>query len=134
MELDDVINKLPNGLDTILDSSKTLLSGGQKQRLAIARVYLKKPKVLVFDESTSALDGNTELNLTNTWDELFKENTVLIIAHRLSTIMKADRVAFLENGKIIGCEKHTQLLETCLQYRTLFYEQYRSYCKEGGIV
>ena len=131
VNMDQIIEKLPNGLDTILSPSNTGLSGGQCQRLSIARAYLKKPKILVFDESTSALDGNTEFNITKSWDTLFNEITILIIAHRLSTIIHCDRIAFLENGKIIACDTHQNLMASCKSYKKLFYEQYGYYC-EGG--
>lgn len=124
VEMDHVISKLEKGLDTILTPSKTGLSGGQKQRLSIARVYLKKPKILVFDESTSAIDENMELNITKSWEKLFHGHTTVIITHRLSTILHCDRIAFLENGKIIKCDTHTKLLESCEQYKNIFYEQF----------
>jgi len=130
VKMADVVKKLPEGLDTILSSSKTGLSGGQKQRLSITRAYLKKPKILIFDESTSALDGNTEFGITNAWEKLFPQHTIIIIAHRLSTIAHCDRVAFLENGKIVDCDKHEVLLETCKQYKTLFSDQCYSHIKE----
>jgi len=130
VEMARVIEKLPNGLDTILSPSNTGLSGGQSQRLSIARAYLKKPKILVFDESTSALDGNTEFNITKSWDTLFPEHTILIIAHRLSTIIHCDRIAFLENGNILACDTHEKLMAYCEPYKNLFYEQYAYYSEE----
>lgn len=131
VEMDGVVRNLPQGLDTILDASKTSLSGGQNQRLSIARVYLKKPNILILDESTSALDGNTEFNITKAWDELFPKKTIIIIAHRLSTIVHSDRIAYLENGHIIKCGKHEELFKTCPQYKKNFYEQY--YTKIEGV-
>ena len=122
-----VIEKLPNGLDTVLSPSNIGLSGGQCQRLVIARAYLKKPRILVFDESTSALDGNTEFNITKSWDTLFPKQTILIIAHRLSTIIHCDRIAFLENGKILACDTHEKLMVSCEPYKNLFHEQYAYY-------
>lgn len=124
VKMDEVVRKLPNGLDTILDSSTISLSGGQKQRLAIARIYLKNPRILIFDESTSALDGKTELDINETWSQLFKDRTILIIAHRFSTIIKSDRVAYLDDGKIMGVDQHDKLIETCPLYKKLFLEQY----------
>lgn len=117
VEMDDVIKMLPDGLNTVLSTSNIELSGGQRQRLAIARAYLKKPKILVFDESTSALDGNTEFNIIKSWTKLFPEHTIVVIAHRLSTIVNCDRIAFMENGKIIACDTHTNLLENCESYK-----------------
>lgn len=129
VEMDDVIKMLPDGLDTVLSTSNIELSGGQRQRLAIARAYLKKPKILVFDESTSALDGNTEFNIIKSWTKLFPEHTIVVIAHRLSTIVNCDRIAFMENGKIIACDTHTNLLENCESYKLLFNSQ-RTECIE----
>lgn len=129
VEMDDVIKKLPDGLDTVLSTSNIELSGGQRQRLAIARAYLKKPKILVFDESTSALDGNTEFNIIKSWTKLFPEHTIVVIAHRLSTIVNCDRIAFMENGKIIACDTHENLIENCESYKLLFNSQ-RTKCIE----
>lgn len=130
VKMNEVVKRLPNGLDTILDSSTMSLSGGQKQRLAIARLYLKNPRILIFDESTSALDGKTEFDITETCSSLFKDRTILIIAHRFSTIIKSDRVAYLENGKIVGFDQHDKLIKTCPPYKKLFLEQY--YFKDLG--
>lgn len=124
VKMDEVIKNMPSGLDTILDSNSIPLSGGQKQRLAIARIYLKNPKILIFDESTSALDGKTEFDITETLSSLFKDRTIIIIAHRFSTIIKSDRVACLHSGKIVGFDSHRKLLETCPPYKKLYLEQY----------
>lgn len=123
VNLDKVIKKLPQGLDTMLSSSNINLSGGQLQRISIARAYLKNPKILIFDESTSALDENNETNIIQSWQVLFPDRTILIIAHRLSTIINCDKIAFLENGKIIAYDTHERLMESCKQYRSLFYDQ-----------
>lgn len=122
VKMDEIVKKLPNGLDSVLDSTISL-SGGQQQRLAIARLYLKNPQILIFDESTSALDERTEFDITETYREMFKNRTTLVIAHRFSTIIKSDKVAYMENGKVIGMDRHNKLLETCIQYNNLFLEQ-----------
>lgn len=123
VEMDKVIAQLPKGLDTYLTSAGLALSGGQYQRLAIARAYLKKAAIMIFDESTSAIDGHTEESIIQSWNEMFKNHTVIVIAHRFSTIMNCDRVAVLENGKIVACDIHDTLVNTCESYRKLFYEQ-----------
>lgn len=123
VEMDKVIAQLPEGLDTYLTSAGLALSGGQYQRLAIARAYLKKAAIMIFDESTSAIDGHTEENIIQSWNEMFKNHTVIVIAHRFSTIMNCDRVAVLENGKIVACDIHDTLINTCESYRKLFYKQ-----------
>ena len=125
VEMAQVIAQLPDGLDTCFTSEGVALSGGQYQRLAIARAYLKKAAVMIFDESTSALDGHTEENIIQSWDGMFRNQTVIIIAHRFSTIMNCDRVAVLENGKIIACDKHDVLINTCESYKKLFEKQAR---------
>lgn len=123
VEMDKVIAQLPERLDTYLTSAGLALSGGQYQRLAIARAYLKKAVIMIFDESTSAIDGHTEKSIIQSWNEMFKNHTVIVIAHRFSTIMNCDRVAVLENGKIVACDIHDTLINTCESYRKLFYEQ-----------
>lgn len=123
VEMDKVIAQLPEGLDTYLTSAGLALSGGQYQRLAIARAYLKKAAIMIFDESTSAIDGHTEESIIQSWNEMFKNHTVIVIAHRFSTIMNCDRVAVLENGKIVACDIHDTLINTCESYRKLFYKQ-----------
>lgn len=127
----DFVRSLPQGLDTRLLSSERLLSGGQKQRIAIARILLKDTPIVIFDESMSSLDRETENDILNTWNDLLKEKTILIIAHRLATIIHADKVAFLENGRIIGCDRHERLLENCVPYRQLFLAP--NMAEEGGI-
>lgn len=123
VEMDKVIAQLPEGLDTYLTSAGLALSGGQYQRLAIARAYLKKAAIMIFDESTSAIDGHTEESIIQSWNKMFKNHTVIVIAHRFSTIMNCDRVAVLENGKIVACDIHDTLINTCESYRKLFYKQ-----------
>ncbi len=130
VKLDEVIMKMPEGLSTILDSSKTLLSGGEKQRLILARMYIKNPSIIILDEATSFLDEKTENDITKAWEQLFQGRTVLIIAHRFSTIINSDRVAYLEKGKILGYEQHDKLLKICSEYQKLYLEQkwYDSMC------
>ncbi len=105
------IENLPNGLQTIVGERGVKLSGGEKQRLAIARVILKNPPILILDEATSALDAITELELQNALNEVMQNRTTFIIAHRLSTIRKADRILVLEDGKIIEQGSYKQLIE-----------------------
>jgi len=123
VEMDKVIEQLPEGLNTQLSISGMSLSGGQYQRLALARAYLKRAPIMIFDESTSAIDGKTEDSIINAWDELYRENTLIVIAHRFSTIMRCDRIAVLENGKIVACDSHDALMKSCETYKNLFREQ-----------
>lgn len=133
VDMHEVIGQLPMGLDTVISSAAPVLSGGQEQRLTLLRVYLRKPQILVLDESTSALDGDTEESVLKASEELFKNSTRIIIAHRLSTIIDSDKIAYLEGGKIIACEKHEVLYKTCLQYQA-FYDEYFLMAEEGARV
>jgi ABC-type multidrug transport system fused ATPase/permease subunit len=120
----DFIKSLPDGLDTHIGSGGISFSGGQKQRLAIARIFFKNPKILIFDEATSSLDNEAETVITSCWDELSKDRTMLIIAHRLSTILNSDKVAVVSNGTIVGYASHHDLIKSCPEYIELFKEQY----------
>lgn len=120
----DFIRSLPEGLDTKLGTDGLDFSGGQRQRIAIARIFLKNPKILIFDEAMSALDHEAEQEITGAWKELAMGRTSIVIAHRLSTILEADRVAVLDEGKLVSCAHHTELLKSCPVYRSLFSEQY----------
>jgi len=108
--LDRVIADLPDGLDTVIGERGVKLSGGQKQRLAIARIFLKNPPILILDEATSALDTETERAIQQSLAELSRGRTTLVIAHRLATIVNADRILVVENGRIVEQEAHHELL------------------------
>jgi len=101
-ELDEVVRKFPHQLEEWVGDRGSKLSGGQRQRLGIARALFTKPKLLLLDEATSALDGSTEAKLSNSIQKLRGDTTVIMVAHRLSTVRSADRVIYLENGKILA--------------------------------
>ncbi|KAB2707072.1 ABC transporter ATP-binding protein [Brucella intermedia] len=108
--LDGVIASLPAGLDTIIGERGVKLSGGQKQRLAIARIFLKNPSILILDEATSALDTETERAIQQSLAELSQGRTTLVIAHRLATIANADRIVVVEDGRIAEEGSHAELI------------------------
>lgn len=119
----DMINGIPDKLDTVLGLNGIELSGGQKQRVSIARMFLKNPKILIFDEATSALDVETEQYIHTMFDTLFADKTVLIITHRLSSIIMTDQIAVLDDGKIIAFGNHNTLINSCIPYQDLFLKQ-----------
>ena len=121
---DDIMN-MQNGFDSVIGERGIKLSGGQKQRISIARVFLKNPPVLVLDEATSALDSITEQKIQSAFDRLCSGRTALVIAHRLSTIKNADKIAVLENHKIVESGTHEQLLSKKGEYFNLYTAQVR---------
>lgn len=121
---DDIMN-MQNGFDSVIGERGIKLSGGQKQRISIARVFLKNPPILVLDEATSALDSITEQKIQSAFDRLCSGRTAFVIAHRLSTIKNADKIAVLENHKIVESGTHEQLLSKKGEYFNLYTAQVR---------
>ncbi len=118
--LDEFIKTLPDKYDTVVGEGGITLSGGQKQRLAIARALVQKTKIILFDEATSALDNETQSEIQKAIESMRNDYTILIIAHRLSTIINADRILFIDQGKIIAEGSHKQLLKNCPEYKELY--------------
>lgn len=118
--LDEFIESLPDKYDTIIGEGGVNLSGGQRQRLAIARAFVQKTEIILFDEATSALDNETQASIQKAIDNMKKEYTILIIAHRLSTVINADRLLYIENGKIVAEGSHQELLKKNKNYKELY--------------
>jgi ABC-type transport system involved in Fe-S cluster assembly fused permease/ATPase subunit len=116
----DFISKLPLGYDTLVGERGLKLSGGEKQRMAIARVLLKNPPILIFDEATSALDSHSEKMVQKALDELAQKHTTLVIAHRLSTIIDSSNIIVLGDGKVIEQGTHQELIQSGGEYKRLW--------------
>ena len=125
---DEFIEKLPEGYNTYIEQGGTNVSGGQKQRLCIARALLKKPKILILDDSTSAVDTATDARIRKAFEEEIPETTKLIIAQRVSSVQNADHIIVMEDGRINGYGTHEELLENNEIYR----EVYESQTSGGG--
>jgi ATP-binding cassette subfamily B protein len=121
----DFIVRLPQGYRSHLGERGVRLSGGQKQRLAIARAILRNPRILLLDEATSALDSESEQQVQAALHTLMSNRTTLIIAHRLATVLHADRIAVLDEGRLIALGSHTELLDTCPLYFRLAELQFQ---------
>jgi ATP-binding cassette subfamily B protein len=124
-DIHDFIESLPEGYDTVVGERGLKLSGGEKQRVSIARVLLKNPPILVFDEATSSLDSKSEKNILSALNTIAENKTTLVIAHRLSTIVDADEILVLEHGEIKEQGNHDQLLEQKGLYASLWAIQQR---------
>jgi ATP-binding cassette subfamily B protein len=122
--LDTVIAEMPEGLDTVIGERGVKLSGGQKQRLAIARMFLKNPPILILDEATSALDTETERAIQRSLADLSEGRTTLVIAHRLATIRNADRIIVVDRNGIAEQGAHAELLAQDGLYRRLHNAQF----------
>lgn len=120
---DEFVSKLPEGYDTLLGQGGVNLSGGQKQRLSIARALLKKPRILILDDCTSALDATTEARVLAGILGDVRKTTVLLVSQRISTVMRTDHILCMEDGKICGFGSHEELLETCEPYRAIYRSQ-----------
>ena len=121
----DFITSFPNGYQTVLGQGGVNVSGGQKQRLAIARALLKKPKIIILDDSTSAVDTATDAAIRAAFRSAFRGTTALIIAQRVASVMDADRIVVLHEGEIADCGTHDELLQRSAIYREVFESQQR---------
>lgn len=117
------VRDFTEGYETELGQGGVNVSGGQKQRLCIARALLKKPKILILDDSTSAVDTATEAKIRESFSGLLKETTKIIIAQRITSVMEADEILVLDEGEIVGKGTHEELLKTCGAYQEIYYSQ-----------
>lgn len=124
VHLDGLVEKLPEGLATIVGERGVKLSGGEKQRIAIARALLRSPKILIFDEATSSLDTKTEQKIQKNIYEVASDITTILIAHRLETVIHADKIVFLQQGKIVEEGTHSKLLALNGYYANLWGQQH----------
>ena len=122
-QADDFVRSFPDGYDTYIEQGGTNVSGGQKQRLCIARALLKKPKVLILDDSTSAVDTRTDAQIQRALSTYIPDTTKIIIAQRISSVQNADRIVVLDDGRINAVGSHDELLRSCEIYREVYESQ-----------
>ena len=120
---DEFIRSFPDGYDTHIEQGGTNVSGGQKQRLCIARALLKKPKILILDDSTSAVDTATDAKIRQAFRETIPGTTKLIIAQRIASVQDADKILVLDNGTVVDFGTHAELLSRCAIYQEVYYSQ-----------
>ena len=130
-QADEFIQKIPAGYEGIIAEKGASLSGGQKQRLSISRAVLKKPEILILDDSTSALDLGTEAKLRAEIDRKMNGTTLIIIAQRIQSVKSCDRIAVLDHGKLCACDTHENLIKTCEVYQDIYASQVKT---SGGEV
>ena len=128
---DEFIEKMPDGYDTYIEQGGTNVSGGQKQRLCIARALLRRPKVLILDDSTSAVDTATDAKIRAALKTALPDATKLIIAQRITSVMDADRIIVLDDGHVVGLGTHEQLMESCSIYREVYESQQEGVSIDG---
>ena len=128
---DEFIEKMPDGYDTYIEQGGTNVSGGQKQRLCIARALLRHPKVLILDDSTSAVDTATDAKIRAALKTALPDATKLIIAQRITSVMDADRIIVLDDGHVVGLGTHEQLMESCSIYREVYESQQEGVSIDG---
>ena len=130
-QADEFIQKIPAGYEGMIAEKGASLSGGQKQRLSISRAVLKKPEILILDDSTSALDLGTEAKLRTEIDRKMSGTTLIIIAQRIQSVKSCDRIAVLDHGRLCACDTHENLLKTCEVYQDIYASQVKT---SGGEV
>ena len=129
-QADEFVSKMEEGYSSYVAERGASLSGGQKQRIAISRAVLRHPEIIIFDDSTSALDLATESKLRQALNREFADTTVIMIAQRIASVKHADRIAVIENGRITAFDNHENLMATSAAYRDIYSSQMKS--NEGG--
>jgi ATP-binding cassette subfamily B protein len=122
-QADSFVESFTDGYNMELGQGGVNVSGGQKQRLCIARALLKKPKILILDDSTSAVDTATEAQIQKAFSTTLKDTTKIIIAQRISSVINADKIIVLGDGKIVGEGTHDELIKTNSEYQEIYYSQ-----------
>ncbi|MDY3985526.1 ABC transporter ATP-binding protein, partial [Dysosmobacter sp.] len=122
-QADEFIERFPEGYESGLDQGGTNVSGGQKQRLCIARALLKKPKILILDDSTSAVDTATDAKIRSAFAHELKDTTKIIIAQRVTSVMDADLILVMDQGRVAAQGTHQELMKTCGIYREVYQSQ-----------
>jgi len=122
----DIIEKLPNGIHTVLGEMGTYLSGGEQQRITIARAVLKDAPILILDEATAFADPDNETKVQAAFEELARNKTLIMIAHRLSTVTKADCIYVMDKGSVVEAGSHDELMQRNGLYRKMFEEYSKS--------
>ena len=128
---DEFIDKMPDGYDTHIEQGGTNVSGGQKQRLCIARAILRRPKVLILDDSTSAVDTATDAKIREGFRSMLPDTTKLIIAQRVNSVMDADIIVVMDDGAIVGLGRHAELMENCPIYKEVYQSQQEGVSIDG---
>ncbi len=128
----DFVSSMPEGFESFIAEKGASLSGGQKQRLSIARALVRRPEILILDDSTSALDLATEAKLRAAMRERLTDTTVILIAQRIASVKHADRIAVMENGTVVACDTHESLMQSCPTYIEICQSQLRANDAEGG--
>ena len=125
-QCDDILDKLPDGVDTVIGEKGTYLSGGEQQRITIARAVLKDAPILILDEATAFADPDNETKVQAAFEKLSRGKTLIMIAHRLSTVVSADRIYVLDDGKLSQSGTHDELMASGGLYKDMFEEYGRS--------
>ena len=120
----EVLDKMPDGLNTVMSFGGMNISGGQRQRMSLARTWAKEASIYIFDDSFSALDAKTEKAVRKNIKEMLNGKTILMVAQKINTIMDADNIIVLDNGRIVGQGTHEMLLASCKEYKEIYDTQY----------